>query len=96
MDVVDVDRGIGILRRGGRGGGEDEADQQDDAVKSAERSLALAYNRYRAGTTTYLEVVTAQSVALANQRDAVDIATRRLTASVLLIKAIGGGWATEP
>jgi outer membrane protein TolC len=70
----------------------EEAAQQADAVRSAERSLALADNRYRAGTTTYLEVITAQSVALANQRTAVDITTRRLTASVLLIKALGGGW----
>jgi NodT family efflux transporter outer membrane factor (OMF) lipoprotein len=70
----------------------EEAAQQADAVRSAERSLTLADNRYRAGTTTYLEVITAQSVALANQRTAVDITTRRLTASVLLIKALGGGW----
>ena len=69
-----------------------EAAEQAGAVQSAERSLALADNRYRAGTTTYLEVITAQSVALSNQRTAVDIATRRLTASVLLIKALGGGW----
>jgi len=71
----------------------DEAAQQADAVRSAERSLALADNRYRAGTTTYLEVVTAQSVTLASQRTAVDIATRRLTASTLLVKALGGGWS---
>jgi NodT family efflux transporter outer membrane factor (OMF) lipoprotein len=70
----------------------DEAAQQASAVQSAERSLALADNRYRAGTTTYLEVITAQSVALQNQRAAVDISTRRLTASVLLVKALGGGW----
>jgi len=72
----------------------DEAAQQAGAVQAAERSLALADNRYRAGTTTYLEVITAQSVALLNQRTAVDVATRRLTASVLLVKALGGGWST--
>ena len=72
----------------------EEAAQQAEAVRSAERSLALADNRYRAGTTTYLEVITAQTAALANQRTAVDITTRRLTASVLLIKALGGGWTT--
>ncbi len=43
---------------------------------------------------TYLEVVTAQSVALANERTAVDITRRRMDASVLLIKALGGGWDT--
>jgi NodT family efflux transporter outer membrane factor (OMF) lipoprotein len=71
----------------------DEARQQADAVVSAERSLALANNRYQAGVTTYLEVITAQSAALANERIALDILTRRMTASVLLIKALGGGWS---
>ena len=70
----------------------DESTQQADAVAAAERSLALAMNRYQAGITTYLEVITAQGAALANERDAVDILTRRMTASVNLIKALGGGW----
>ena len=70
----------------------EEARQQADAVASAERSLALAINRYEAGVTTYLEVITAQSAALANQTTAAAILTRRMTASVLLIKALGGGW----
>jgi NodT family efflux transporter outer membrane factor (OMF) lipoprotein len=70
----------------------DEAAQQEAAVASAERSLALANNRYAAGVAAYLEVITAQTAALANQRIAVDILTRRMTASSLLIKAVGGGW----
>ena len=41
---------------------------------------------------TYLEVITAQSIALTDQRVAVEIAGRRMTASVSLIKALGGGW----
>ncbi len=41
---------------------------------------------------TYLEVVTAQSTALGNKRTAVELLTRRMTASVLLVKALGGGW----
>jgi len=72
----------------------DEATQQDEAVASAERSLALANNRYVAGVAAYLEVITAQSALLANQRTSVEILTRRMTASVLLIKALGGGWST--
>jgi NodT family efflux transporter outer membrane factor (OMF) lipoprotein len=69
-----------------------EAKIQDVAVKSAERSLELANNRYKGGITTYLEVITAQSVALTNERTAVDLLSRRMTASVALIKALGGGW----
>ncbi len=70
----------------------EEAAQQAAAVAAAERSLTIARNRYLAGTTTYLEVVTAQTVALANERTAVEIQIRRMTAAVNLIKALGGGW----
>jgi NodT family efflux transporter outer membrane factor (OMF) lipoprotein len=70
----------------------DEAVQARDAVASASRSLELANNRYVGGVTTYLEVVTAQTAVLANQITAADVLTRRMTASVLLIKALGGGW----
>jgi outer membrane protein TolC len=70
----------------------DEQRQAADAVASADRSLELANNRYRGGVTTYLEVITAQTAALANQITAADILTRQMTASVLLIKALGGGW----
>ena len=69
-----------------------EAVQQADAVAAAERSLSLARTRYEGGITTYLEVITAQSAALANERNAVDLLTRRMTASVNLVKALGGGW----
>ena len=71
----------------------EESDQLAQAVSAAERSLAIARNRYLAGTTTYLEVVTAQTVAIANELSAVDIQVRRMTASVNLIKALGGGWS---
>ena len=70
----------------------EEAAQQSAAVTAAERSLTLAKNRYEGGITTYLEVVTAQTVALANERTAVDLLTRRMTASVDLVRALGGGW----
>jgi hypothetical protein len=59
---------------------------------AADHLLALAKNRYQAGITTYLEVVIAQSAALANQRTAVQLLTRRMTASVSLLEALGGGW----
>jgi NodT family efflux transporter outer membrane factor (OMF) lipoprotein len=72
----------------------DEAVQARAAVTSANRSLELANNQYVGGVTTYLEVITAQTAALANQITAANVLTRRMTASVLLIKALGGGWST--
>jgi NodT family efflux transporter outer membrane factor (OMF) lipoprotein len=71
---------------------DDEAGTQRAAVEAAERSLDLSMNRYKGGIVTYLEVVTAQTVALENERAAVDIARRRMDASVSLIKALGGCW----
>ncbi len=41
---------------------------------------------------TYLEVITAQSIALTDESTEVDLLRRRMDASVLLIKALGGGW----
>jgi NodT family efflux transporter outer membrane factor (OMF) lipoprotein len=70
----------------------DEADRQAAAVNAAERALVLSTNRYKGGIVTYLEVATAQSTALANERIAVELTTRRMAASVLLVKALGGGW----
>lgn len=73
---------------------EDEAKTQDVAVRAAQHSLDLSTNRYKGGVATYLEVITAQSTALSDQRAAVEIAGRRIAASVSLIKALGGGWRT--
>jgi len=71
---------------------DDEAKAQQAAVAAAEHSLELSTNRYKGGVVSYLEVTTAQSTALADERAAVDILRRRMTASVSLIKALGGGW----
>ena len=73
---------------------EQEAQQQRRAVQSAELSLQLFTNRYRGGVDNYLQVITAQTVALQNQRNEIDILRRRVDASVLLVKALGGGWTT--
>jgi NodT family efflux transporter outer membrane factor (OMF) lipoprotein len=70
----------------------EEAQTQRAAVAAAQRSLDLSMNRYTGGLDTYLQVVTAQSTALANERTQVDILRRRMDASVLLVKALGGGW----
>ena len=72
-----------------------EAEQQHEATASAEHSLDLFQTRYEGGVDTYLQVVTWQTAALNNQRNDLDILQRRLDASVLLIKALGGGWDTS-
>jgi NodT family efflux transporter outer membrane factor (OMF) lipoprotein len=71
---------------------EDEATTQTAAVSAAQHSLDLSISRYKGGVTNYLEVTTAQSSALADQLVAEQIRARRMTAAVLLIKALGGGW----
>ncbi len=71
-----------------------EAAEQAKAVADSDRSLKLATLQYKRGLTNYLLVISAQATALANQRTASDIATRQATASVQLMKALGGGWDT--
>jgi NodT family efflux transporter outer membrane factor (OMF) lipoprotein len=71
---------------------EAEAGQQHRAVVSAQESLQLFTNRYKGGVDTYLQVVTSQTTALTNERNETDIQRRRMDATVLLIKALGGGW----
>jgi NodT family efflux transporter outer membrane factor (OMF) lipoprotein len=71
---------------------DEEAKTQDAAVAAANRALDQSTNRYKGGLDTYLTVITAQSTALANERTAVSLLTRRLTSTVLLVKALGGGW----
>jgi NodT family efflux transporter outer membrane factor (OMF) lipoprotein len=71
---------------------ENEAKQQQFAVDAAQHSLDLSTTRYKGGVTTYLEVITAQSLALSDQRTLVQIAGERMNASVSLIRALGGGW----
>jgi NodT family efflux transporter outer membrane factor (OMF) lipoprotein len=69
-----------------------ESVQQDLATKAAQLASELALNRYRGGITSYLEVITAQQAALNNERASVIVQTRRMTSTVSLIKALGGGW----
>jgi NodT family efflux transporter outer membrane factor (OMF) lipoprotein len=71
---------------------QDEADVEAKAVEAAQRSLTIATAQYKAGTTDYLNVITTQSIALADEKSEVDLLTRRMTESVLLIEALGGGW----
>jgi NodT family efflux transporter outer membrane factor (OMF) lipoprotein len=71
---------------------EAEAQVQDEAVKAAQESVTLTTNQFKAGTVNYLNVVTVQATALSNESTAVNILGRRVAASVLLVKALGGGW----
>jgi NodT family efflux transporter outer membrane factor (OMF) lipoprotein len=71
---------------------EDESVTQTRAVAAAQHSLSLSETRYRGGVTNYLEVTTAQTAALSDEVTAVNLLTRRMAASVLLVKALGGGW----
>jgi len=69
-----------------------EAEIQHQATMAAESAEQIFNNRYVGGLDTYLQVVTAQTTALANERNDIDIMRRQMDASVLLIKALGGGW----
>lgn len=69
-----------------------ELDQQNDAVAASQRALDLSTERYKSGIDSYLNVITAQATLLSNQRTAVNLQMQQMTASVELIKALGGGW----
>jgi len=69
-----------------------ELRQQDAAVASSQSYLTLANTRYQSGLDIYLDVIAAQTALLNNQRTALDLQMQQLTASVQLIKALGGGW----
>ena len=70
----------------------EEARAQDEAVKDAQKSVTLTTNQYKAGTVNYLNVITTQTIALTDETTAVQIRGRRMSAAVLLIQALGGGW----
>ncbi|OXI15550.1 efflux transporter outer membrane subunit [Burkholderia sp. AU15512] len=69
-----------------------EARSQQRATDAADLSLRLTTNRFNAGAVSYLDVVTAQTIALTNRRTADQIDARRMEAEVGLLKALGGGW----
>jgi NodT family efflux transporter outer membrane factor (OMF) lipoprotein len=85
QEVEDNLAALSILER--------EALVQADAVKAARESVTIATNQYKAGTANYLAVVVLQTAALNSERTELDILGRRLTSSVGLIKALGGGWS---
>ncbi len=74
---------------------EEEAVVQREALEAAQESLRLIENQYRAGTVDFLSVATVQTTALNNERTNLTLLGDRLTASVLLIAALGGGWDSQ-
>ena len=77
---------------------ENEQTVEARAVAAASRSLDVSTEQYQAGTVNYLNVLSAQTIVFSDQLALLDIQTRRLTSSVSLIEALGGGWdaATLP
>jgi len=71
---------------------EEENAVQDEAVQAARKSVDLTTNQYKAGTVSYLNVITAQTIALTDEITAIQIRGRRMAAAVLLVQALGGGW----
>jgi Cu/Ag efflux pump CusA len=74
---------------------EREGEQQDEAVESAKNNLRIFNDRYVGGRDSYIQVITAQTTYLDNERNQVDIRRRRMDATVRLVKALGGGWTAS-
>jgi NodT family efflux transporter outer membrane factor (OMF) lipoprotein len=74
---------------------ENEAQAEQAAVEAAQSSLNISTYQYKAGTVNYLTVITEQAILLQDQVQALNILTRRMSASVLLVEALGGGWNTS-
>jgi NodT family efflux transporter outer membrane factor (OMF) lipoprotein len=70
----------------------EEAVQEQEAVVAAEEAVTLEMARYRAGTDSYLNVITTQIIALGDEQTAITILQQRMSAAVDLVKALGGGW----
>jgi NodT family efflux transporter outer membrane factor (OMF) lipoprotein len=70
----------------------EQAVQEQEAVVAAQEALSLEMDRYRAGTDSYLNVITTQIIALGDQQTAITILQQRMSAAVDLVKALGGGW----
>ena len=73
----------------------DEATVQDEVLEGSRRNVELTLNQYNAGVVSYLNVIVAQATLLQNERTSAQLRGRRLTASINLVKAAGGGWSAE-
>jgi NodT family efflux transporter outer membrane factor (OMF) lipoprotein len=70
----------------------EQAVEEQEAVVAAQEALSLEMDRYRAGTDSYLNVITTQIIALGDEQTAITILQQRMSAAVDLVKALGGGW----
>ena len=70
----------------------DEEKSEQEAVMAARRTVSISTSLYLDGAINYLEVVTAQEAELQAEQTAISLHTRRVEASVSLIRALGGGW----
>jgi NodT family efflux transporter outer membrane factor (OMF) lipoprotein len=84
QDVEDQLSGLRIL--------EQEAGVEQKAVASAQHSYDISNQRYKGGVTSYLEVLTAETTLIQNERTAIDLETRQFVDSVALVRSLGGGW----
>ncbi len=71
---------------------EQETGATMETVQAAQTALDITVAQYKAGTATYLQVETQQTALFAEQKALVDLLTRRMVSSVLLVEALGGGW----
>ena len=71
---------------------ENESQAEDRAVEAAQNSLDISTYQYKAGVVNYLTVITSQAILLQDQIQALNILTRRMSSSVLLVEAVGGRW----
>jgi NodT family efflux transporter outer membrane factor (OMF) lipoprotein len=74
---------------------EQETGATNETVKAAQTALDITVAQYKAGTATYLQVETQQTALFAEQEALVNLLTRRMVSSVLLVAALGGGWDTS-
>jgi NodT family efflux transporter outer membrane factor (OMF) lipoprotein len=72
-----------------------QLDEEKSALVSARRTLDISNNRYKAGVEAYLDVITAQAITLTHEQTVIQLNAQRRTASVALIKSLGGGWQAE-
>jgi len=73
---------------------EQEAQAADAAVTSARKNVVVILNQYEAGTASALDVIVVRAIALSDELTSINVLGNRMTASVLLVEALGGGWST--